>query len=258
MESTGVNRVVVVTGANEGIGYHTLTALLERGYRVAGLDVDGTNLRPLQDANPERVRFYECDVTVDDDVETAIASILDEWGQIDVLLNNAAIFHFAMFEERTLDDTREEFEVNYFGYLRTIQAVLPHMRARNEGIIHNVSSGVGLVGNPKLTGYASTKGAVEAFTRSLRLELQHENVFCTVMHPPYTNTRSAARLGLSDSLMSDPEDVGRQFAAKIESTRPVIYADWQTKIGLFLVQRFPFIVERGTRRFLDAGEPTGR
>jgi NAD(P)-dependent dehydrogenase (short-subunit alcohol dehydrogenase family) len=78
-------RVVVVTGANEGIGYHLLVALLNDGYRVAGLDVDGEHLRPLQEQYPDRVRFQQCDVTVDDDVQMAIDEVVDRWGQIDIL-----------------------------------------------------------------------------------------------------------------------------------------------------------------------------
>jgi NAD(P)-dependent dehydrogenase (short-subunit alcohol dehydrogenase family) len=250
---------VVVTGANEGIGYHMLTALLETGYRVAALDVDGGHVRPLRERYPDRMRFHECDVTEDDDVEAAIDGIVAEWGRIDILVNNAAIFRFGFFEDRTIADTREEFEVNYFGYLRTIRAVLPHMRARNEGIIHNVSSGVGLVGNPGLSGYASTKGAVEALTRSLRLELRRENVSCTVMHPRLANTRSAATVfPASTPGMRDPAYVGRKLAAKIESTRPVVYADWATRIGLFLARLFPVVVERGTEHFLEEHEAEAR
>ena len=247
-------RVVVVTGANEGIGYHMLAALLEAGYRVAGLDIDGDRLRSLQEAYPGRVRYDECDVTADDDVRNAIDGVLNEWDGIDVLVNNAAVFNFAPFEKQTLNDTRREFEVNYFGYVRTIRAVLPHMRARGEGIIHNVSSGAGLVGHPGLSGYASTKGAIEALVRSLRLELRHENVACTVMHPPLSNTRSAARIGYPESLLSDPADSGRNLAGKIESTGPVITADWKTKVGLYLSRHIPYIVRRGTEQFVESPE----
>ncbi|WP_458209968.1 SDR family NAD(P)-dependent oxidoreductase [Haladaptatus sp. NG-SE-30] len=243
-------RNVVITGANEGIGYHMLTALRTRGYRVAGLDINGEHIRSLQETYPDRVHFHDCDVTADDDVQTAIDEIIADWGQIDILVNNAAIFNFAPFEYQTLADTRREFEVNYFGYVQTIRAVLPHMKARNEGIIHNVSSGVGLVGHPGLSGYASTKGAVEALTRSLRLELRNENVSCSVMHPALSNTRSAAELGYPESMLSDPAEVGRKLAEKIESTDPVIMADWYTKIGLCLAQRFPYIVRKGTERFV--------
>ncbi|WP_411963354.1 SDR family NAD(P)-dependent oxidoreductase [Haloferax sp. YSMS24] len=253
MNRTGEWRVVVVTGANEGIGHHTLRALVERGYRVAGLDIDGSNVRPLQASHPNRVRFYQCDLTNDDDVETAIEDVLSDWGRVDILLNNAAIFNYGFVEDRTLDDTREEFEVNYFGYLRTIRAVLPHMLARGEGRIHNVSSGVSIAGHPGLSGYASTKGAIEAFVRSLQQELRHENVSCSLVYPPLTNTRSAGTL-YPKSMMTAPETVGRKLAEKIESTRPVIVLDWQTKIGLFVVRLFPFVAKRGTERFVEERE----
>lgn len=245
---------VVVTGANEGIGYHVLAALLERGYRVAGLDIAGENVRALQEKYPRRVRFYECDVSDDADVEVAIDQILDRWDGIDVLVNNAAVFNLAPFEDQTMADTRREFEVNYFGYVRTIRAVLPHMRERNEGIIHNVSSGAGLVGHPGLIGYASTKGAIEALVRSLRLELRHENVACTVIHPPLSNTRSTTKLGYPESLLNDPADSGRKLAGKIESTEAVITADWKTKVGLYLSRRFPSLVKKGTERFVEPAE----
>ncbi|MDS0300081.1 SDR family NAD(P)-dependent oxidoreductase [Halogeometricum sp. S1BR25-6] len=243
-------RVVVVTGANEGIGYHILAALVEEGYRVAGFDIQGDAIESLHEAHPANVRYYECDVTVDEDVEAAVAGVVDEWGRIDILVNNAAVLNFGFFEDQTLADARRAFEVNYFGYLRTVRAVLPHMRARGGGVVHNVSSGVGRVGNPGLSAYASTKGAVESFTRSLRLELRNESVSCTIMHPRLASTRSAKALGYPESQMSDPAYVGRRLADQIESTRPVIYTDWVTRAGLALAQRFPVLVERGTERFL--------
>lgn len=251
MDRPADRRVVVITGSNEGIGYHMLTTVLENGYRVACLDINGENVQSLQETYPDRVCFHRCDVAVDEDVETAIEAVLDRWDRIDILVNNAAIFTFAPFEAQSLADTRREFEVNYFGYVRTIRAVLPQMKAQNRGIVHNVSSGAGLVGHPGLSGYASTKGAIEALTRSLRLELRNENVWCTRMHPALSNTRSAAEIGYPESLLSDPADVGRKLAAKIESTDPVITPDLTTKVGLYVAQRVPYIVTKGTERFVE-------
>ena len=135
------------------------------------------------------------------------------------------------------------------------------MRARGSGIVHNVSSGVGLVGNPGLSGYASTKGAIDSFTRSLRLELQNEDVHSTRMYPPLTNTRSAARLDYPEFGTQEPAAVGRKLATEIGSTRPVIYADWSVRIGLWVARHFPYAVKKGTERFLDderqVGEGTG-
>ncbi|MFC6725005.1 SDR family NAD(P)-dependent oxidoreductase [Halobium palmae] len=254
-DSSAPGRVIVVTGSNEGIGYHLSKALLEAGYRVAGLDVNGEGFASLVDAYPDTARFHRCDVTADADVTGAIDAVVDEWGRIDVLVNNAAVFTFAPFEDRSPEDTRREFEVNYFGYARTIRAVLPQMRAQGGGIIHNVSSGVASTGHPGLSGYASTKGAIEALVRSLRLELRYENVAVTLMYPPATNTRSAARLDYPSYAVQEPEAVGRKLAAKIESTRPVIVADWSTKLGMAAVRRVPYLVRRGTERFVEDPEP---
>lgn len=247
-------RVVVVTGANEGIGYYMSEALVEREYRVAAFDVEGEHVECLAETHPGSVRYVECDVTTSAAVRRAVDEVLDEWGRIDILVNNAAVFDFAPFDERTLTDTKREFEVNYFGYVRTIRAVLPHMRERGEGIVHNVSSGAGLVGHPGLAGYASTKGAVEALVRSLRLELRHEDVACTLVHPPLTNTRSAATIGYPEKYLADPAATGRKLARKVESTDRVVYADWKTRIGLALSRAVPSLVERGTARFVQPAE----
>lgn len=251
---TGQGDTVVITGANEGIGHHMLRTLLDDGYRVACLDIAGGNVEPLVESYPDRVRYAECDVTADEDVTRAIEGVLDEWGRVDILVNNAAVFEFDLLAEKSPESFRREFEVNYFGYLRLIRAVLPHMRERGGGIIHNVSSGVAATGHPGLSGYASTKAAIEALVRSLRLELRHENVACTLMYPPATNTRSAARLDYPEMVMNDPEDVGRKLARQVRSRDPVIYADLKTRLGLWLTERVPALVKRGTERFVERPE----
>ncbi|MFB6073460.1 MAG: SDR family NAD(P)-dependent oxidoreductase [Haloarculaceae archaeon] len=230
------------------------TALLDRGYRIAALDIDVAALRSLREERPADLSVHECDVSVDEAVETAVGAAIARWNGVDILVNNAAIFNFAPFEDVSLAAARREFEVNYFGYVRTIRAVLPHMRA-NGGIIHNVSSGVGLVGHPGLSGYAATKGAIEALTRSLRLELRDQPVSCTVMHPPLTATPSAERLDYPALVLRDPADVGRMLAERIESTDAVV-TDWQTRLGLAVARRVPWLVRRGTRPFVAPGGTT--
>lgn len=244
-------RVVVLTGANAGIGRGMLATLLADGYRVAALDVDTSNLDALGERYGQQVRVYGCDVTRDRDVDATIADVRDAWGHVDVLVHNAGIFNFGLMQDRSLADTREEFEVNVFGALRLVHAVLPGMREHGAGKIHLVSSGVGRVGNPGLTGYGATKGALESFARSLRLELQDEAVSVTVMHPTLARTESALELGYPESQMDDPDVVGRKLARKVESTKPVVYSDLKARVGIRFAELFPFVVKRGTRRFLD-------
>lgn len=251
MPASSTDRVVVLTGANRGIGHAMLSALVDDGYRVAGLDLDGDDVRAVQDRAPDRVIFLECDVTDTDDVDAAVEAVLDRWGRIDILVNNAAVATVAPFEAQTIDDTRREFEVNVFGYLRLIRAVLPHMRARGDGIIHNVGSPTGEIGHPSLSGYAATKGAVGALTRSLRLELRRTGVSCTLLVPPATDTRMVAGLGYPEWLTAPPEEVGRKFAARIESTDRVISPDRSTRLGLFLLEWIPGLWPKLTERLLD-------
>lgn len=253
MANLPADGVVVLTGGNEGIGHHLARTLLGDGYRVAVLDVEVTSLAALREAHPDRLRVFEADVTDDGDVQDAVGAVVEEWGRIDALVNNAAVFEFGLFADRDPAATRRVMEVNYVGYERTIRAVLPHMLARDAGVIHNVSSAVGLVGHPGLSGYAASKGAVEALTRSLRLELQHDDVAVTVMYPPATETRSAARLGYPDVATEDPEYVGRRLARKVGATRRAVYADWKTRLGITVARLVPSLVRRGTERFLDEG-----
>jgi NAD(P)-dependent dehydrogenase (short-subunit alcohol dehydrogenase family) len=231
--------IVVITGANNGIGFHMTKALLERGFHVAGFDISGENLSRLGKTYPDRLRFYCCDVTDAVQVKASVESLVQEWSTIDILVNNACLAIFAPLEQRTLDDTRKELEVNYFGYLRMIQAVLPHMKAQKKGIIHNVSSSVGITGFPGLSGYASSKGAIEALTRTLALEFEPYGIKVNLMHPPLTNTRSAAPLGLPAQVMEDPANVGRKLARKIQSTKSIITPDFKTAVALFVSRHFP-------------------
>lgn len=239
-----VSDVVVITGANNGIGFHMASALLEQGYRVAALDLSGENLERFRETYPGRLTYMRCDVTSDEEPRAAVAEVVGRWGRVDVLVNNACIALFAPFEEKSLDDTRREFEVNYFGYIRMVQAVLPYMKAQGSGIIHNVSSAVGVTGFAGIYGYASTKGAIEAMTRTLALELAPYGIRVNLMHPPLTRTRSAAPLGVPEQIKADPAIVGRALAGRILTTKPDVTPGGQTAVFLWLSRWYPNAIGR--------------
>ena len=228
------NDVIVISGANNGIGLALARSLHATGFRVAGLDLSGENLAG--------VKFVACDVTDCTQVEAAVASVVAAWGRIDVLVNNACLAVFAPFESKRLEDTRRELEVNYFGYVNLIAAVLPHMRRRGRGIIHNVSSAVGVSGFAGIYGYASSKGAIEALTRTLAIELAPYGITVNLMHPPLTRTASSVPLGIPTRFMADPAVVGRKLAAKIGSRRPVITPGFAEAIGVFVARLMPVVM----------------
>jgi NAD(P)-dependent dehydrogenase (short-subunit alcohol dehydrogenase family) len=224
-------RVVIITGANNGIGLGLAKALRSGGDRVACLDLSGENLAELP--------FYPCDVTDPAQVATAVAGVLSAWGRVDVLVNNACLAIFCPFEAKQLDDTRREFEVNYYGYLNLIRAVLPTMKAQHGGVIHNFSSTVGTSGFAGIYGYASTKGAIEALSRTLAIEFAPYGITVNIVHPPLTRTQSSAPLGVPPQFMADPAAVGRKLAKKIGSTRPVVTPGAAEALGVFASKLFP-------------------
>ena len=236
-------KVVLTTGADNGIGLAMTQTLLAVGYRVAALDLSTVNLEPLRAAHPDQLTLSVCDVSDEKQVKTAVEAVVQKWERIDIVVNNAALAIFKKFEERTVGETRREFDVNYFGYVNVIAAVLPHMKTRG-GIIHNMSSGVGITGFARLAGYTSTKGAIELLTRTLAIEFAPYGIRVNVMHPPLTNTKSASPLGVPTQALADPAIVGRNLAKKIESTKPVIASDLQTAVYLFFAYRYPLFFGR--------------
>jgi NAD(P)-dependent dehydrogenase (short-subunit alcohol dehydrogenase family) len=231
--------VVVITGANSGIGLALAGALQAVGCRVAGLDLSGENLTGI--------KFLQCDVTDRAQVEASVAAILAEWGRIDILVNNACLALFAPFEGKSVEDTKREFAVNYYGYINLIGAVLPHMKSRRRGIIHNLSSTVGICGFPGVSGYASTKGAIEALTRTLALELAPYGITVNLVHPPLTRTPSSTPLGIPAQLMADPAVVGRKLARKIGSTKALVTPGVAEVIGVFMTRLMPTAMGRFLR-----------
>ncbi len=227
--------VAVVTGANSGIALEATKSLLALGYRVAALDVKTDTLEVLPNT-AGNLLVQQCDVRSDRDVALAIDAAVQKWGRIDVLVNNAAVAPFGRFEETPLDSIRNTFEVNVFGYVRTIAAVLPIMRAQGRGTIVNVVSMLAFVGLPSLPAYASSKGAVEGLSRCLALDLATEGIRVKLFHPPSTRTPAARALCLPAYLTGDPVKVGAALAASVSSRRRVVTADFRTT-GLLVLTR---------------------
>jgi NAD(P)-dependent dehydrogenase (short-subunit alcohol dehydrogenase family) len=227
-------RTIIITGANNGIGLAMTHALLQIGDRVAALDL---TLSHLELGSPNFLP-YVCDVTNPQRVQVVVNEVVAQWGGVDVLVNNACLALYVPFDERTLDDIRREFEVNYYGYLNLIRAVLPVMKKQGHGVVHNLSSGVGFTGMPGMIGYTSTKGAIESMTRTLALEYANQGIIFNVMHPPLTRTKSAAPFGVPEEMMADPETVGRGMAKLVGKTRAVLAPGIGNRTQLWMSYHF--------------------
>jgi NAD(P)-dependent dehydrogenase (short-subunit alcohol dehydrogenase family) len=176
--------VVLITGANSGIGLALAQGLAGNGYKVYGTYRNPRKARELQRLSKGLAVFpIVMDVDKTPSVQKAVSQILKREGHIDVLLNNAGFVIAGAWEEFSDVDLREQFETNLFGILRVIRAVLPAMRRQGSGKILNMGSVSGFVATPFLGAYSATKFALSALTESMRIETRPWGVDVTEINP---------------------------------------------------------------------------
>jgi len=185
------DRVVIVTGASSGIGLETALAFAREGARVVLAARNETKLREIADAHPEwrdRLLPVPADVTNDDDVRRLVATTVAKFGRVDILVNNAGVGMRATFEDTPLDDARALMDVNLYGPIRCIQAVLPQMRRQGAGQIVNVGSVLSMVVAARNSVYCASKFALLALSDTLRIELHGTGIEVISVLPAYTDT----------------------------------------------------------------------
>lgn len=184
-------RTVLVTGAASGIGRETALAFAREGSVLLLADVDEEGLDEtaalVKNLGAEAWTSVT-DVSKKDQVEVMARSVLDEFGRLDVLVNNAGVFIWGDFVDTTTEDWEWITGVNLWGPINTLQAFLPSMIERRSGHVVNVASGGGLVTIPALAAYSTTKFAVVGLSEALRQEVADKNIIVTVICPGSTRT----------------------------------------------------------------------
>lgn len=244
-----MKKKVLITGANSGIGLHLALSLLENNYHVAVLDVEINEISKWKEKYEIGLLIYRCDITSQEMVTETVKEILNIWDKIDIVVNNACKAFFGPFMETEMIEIESVFRVNVMGMLHIIKAVLPDMIKRNEGLIHNVGSGVGITGFGNLLGYSASKGAVETLTKCLRLEYSGTNIVFNIIHPPLTITPSSNPIGFPREMMEDPEKVGRAISQQIESTGRIITTGLKDFIGIRIMKLFPYFMGKMFSKF---------
>ena len=183
----------LITGCSTGFGREIARAALEAGNTAV---VTARRTEAVQDFVGEfgdRAVAVALDVTDPDQIAAAVSAAETTFGGIDVLVNNAGHGYLSAVEEGEDAEVRKLFEVNYFGAVNMIKAVLPAMRARGFGRIVNISSMTGLVANPPNAYYSSTKFALEAVTEALATEVRPLGIRVTAIEPGAFRTDWATR-----------------------------------------------------------------
>jgi len=188
-----MNKVWLITGCSTGFGRELAKQVLAKGYHVA---VASRNINDVQDivtAYPLTAIAVKLDVTIAQQINEAVQTTIQKFGQIDVLVNNAGIGYFAAVEESEEEEVRKMFEINVFGLAKMTQAVLPYMRKRKSGHILNVASIGGLRAFPGVGFYNATKFAVDGLSEALAKEVAPLGIKVTIIAPSGFRTDWAGR-----------------------------------------------------------------
>lgn len=189
------NQHAIITGGSSGIGRATARILTQRGAHVSIiarrqelLDETLAELEPLRENSAQRLRACSADVANWEQTHEAIAALTADGYPPDILINSAGITHPGYFEELGLEIFHKIMDVDFFGTLHPIKAVLPTMMERRSGHIVNLSSGAGLWGSFGYTAYGAAKFAVRGFSDALRQEMKPYGIHVSVIFPPNTDT----------------------------------------------------------------------
>jgi NAD(P)-dependent dehydrogenase (short-subunit alcohol dehydrogenase family) len=185
-------KIAVVTGSSSGIGYETSLFLARNGFityaTMRNLN-KSDNMRLIATKESLPIRVKQLDITDDLSVKNAIQSITAEASRIDVLVNNAGYGLTGAFEDLAMEEVKDQYETNVFGFIRVTQAVLPIMRNQKSGIIVNISSGtVAMGGIPGSSAYVSTKYAIEGLSKSMAYELEPFGIRVVLVEPGVIRT----------------------------------------------------------------------
>ena len=219
-----MTKIILITGASTGFGRNTAETLARAGHRVFATmrDVAGRNREHADALRGKKINVVELDVTDDGSVDRAIASVLNEAGRIDVLVNNAGIASAGVSEAFTPDQAKVLFNTNVIGIHRTIRAVLPSMRAAGDGLIINIGSVLGRVTFPFFSIYGASKFAVEALTDGFRYELSQLGVDVVLVQPSayptnmYASIQQPADAARATAYGATGEIPGKMFATFTE------------------------------------------
>lgn len=177
---------VIITGSSSGFGLLSAKHFADNNYTVYATMRTSQKNEPIKkelEDYSSNIKVVSMDVSTDASVSKAIDTILDEAGDIDVLINNAGIMHMGIAEAFSIEQANDLMNVNYYGVIRTTQAILPSMRKAGKGLIINTTSAYGRVFAPFAATYGASKAAVEAYTQSLKYELAPTGIETILVEP---------------------------------------------------------------------------
>ncbi|MEV4116547.1 oxidoreductase [Nonomuraea sp. NPDC049695] len=242
-----MKKVVLVTGASAGIGKATALELIRAGHIVYGA---ARRVHKMDDIGDAGGHALALDARRPEDLERAVGTIVAEQDRIDVLINNAGTVLHGAAEDIPLDLARDQFEVNVFAPARLTQLVLPHMREQRSGTIINVSSIGGEIALPLGCWYYATKHALEAYSDSLRMEVEPFGIDVVIIQPGIIKTGFEDHTAQDLRQISGATAYGQMAEAMAERA--------ETQLGENTPASDPGVVATVIRQAIEAGRPETR
>jgi NAD(P)-dependent dehydrogenase (short-subunit alcohol dehydrogenase family) len=198
--SAGKDRAWFITGASTGIGRVLAEEVLKAGGKVIATARKLDTIADLEQRYPETAKALVLDVTDPEQIDSAVTQAFAQFGQIDVLVNNAGYGVSGAVEEVAEAEFMPMIDTNFFGLVRVTRAFLPYLRAQRSGHILNLSSISGLIGNQGGGYYNATKFAVEGLSEALAAELAPLGIKVTIIEPGPFRTGFLGRSGVMSAL----------------------------------------------------------
>lgn len=228
-------KVAIITGASSGIGLAAARLFAQHGAKVALVARSTEKLTALAAELPASMAIT-ADMSDETAVQNMIKQVHEHYGRIDILVNNAGRGMHVPMEQANLQSYRQLFELNLFGVLVAMQAVIPIMRQQRDGVIINISSGLSKRIVPGVGPYASTKYALNAITLTARQELAPDNIRVGLMIPGRTATNFSQNfiqtqanprpVGTAPAMQMDTaEHVAEKILEAVQTEAAEVYAD---------------------------------
>ncbi len=254
------NKVVVITGGSEGIGKALVELFLANGAKVASCSRNYDKLYHLQQIHAGKpLMIYTADVSIEMDCRKFIESVIETFGTIDILINNAGISMRSLFKDVELDTLRKVVDINFWGVVQTTKFALPYI-LENKGSVVAISSIAGYRGLPGRSGYSASKFAVNGWMEALRTELYDTGVNVMWACPGFTasNIRNVAlnRVGkpqgespMDEKKLMTAEECAFHIVNAIEKRKRTLVLTANGKLTVFLNKYFPTLADKFVRRF---------
>lgn len=263
------NKIVLITGGCSGIGKIMARKSLERGcQKLVIWDINEDGLAKTKEEFSKfggEIYTYKIDLSQLDDIKLNGQRVRTEVGSVDILINNAGIVVGKYFHEHTHEQIHQTMLINTNALMHTTLEFLPEMISRNSGAICNIASSAGLISNPKMSVYASSKWAVVGWGDSMRLEMEQlkKNVSVTTIMPFFINT------GMFDGVKSkvlpilEPEKTSERIIKAIENQRkmvamPLPYWFIRLSQGILPIPIFDWVMDNVFGVYDTMREFTGR